>query len=375
MLTESIQADYIFTGNPFFIRESEDAEGFGSMNVYVGVGRHRRKVMSARFTSPLSVNLAAIVDGLAPETNAGEVGLEFRTLSWNIEKDDGGSYSGRKYIFDGAVGKNVFRQYSALGGDIFTDRFLSASGNFFWLPLQPGRIVEIKETELEPLIFFAGEGDELIITPIPEGPVEYVVNIPTAGVHELDMSEVRNFMVEHGNILPSAFNVERNGCQACIIVVTPADESAERYYLRFRNAFGVFERIELAGEMKLEPAEYEADDYKTYDSLTDDFITARQRVSRGIVLTVQTGLKTNLETRRLLEALMSPDVYLLGLADDPVRVLPSAESITLAAKPAGKQGIALKLTVAEDDVTFMPDIPARFDVNRIFTEQFTQQFK
>ena len=176
------------------------------------------------------------------------------------------------------------------------------------------------------------------------------------------------------------FDVIVDDTRACRIAIQQAPPQLERYRLKFRNSFGAFEIVEITGAAQIAPAfDGESDDtgqYKRYQADNDDFALERQRMAMTKVIKVTTGYKTNDELRFILDALASEEVYLLDLVDEPVKVIPSADEITVNHKPNGPQAFDLTLMPVEDDIclTTYINTNAMPVPGGVFSQEFSEQF-
>ena len=236
----------------------------------------------------------------------------------------------------------------------------------------------MKETELYPLYF-------LISQQIKQIDVVETVTGKTLtfdrlgmGVSALDIDALRRRFMNDHRVIPNIFDVYMAGVFSCRVVVERSDISKERYRLKFRNSLGIFEIIELTGELSVSPEYEEAEEaiFKRLDSVTGDFYTERERVERRQAITVETGVKRPDEVRFIMDMIASEEVYLLDLTALPVKVIPSAEEFTYRPRPDAPEKFSIKLTIADAETNIMQDIIDGSEGRkpRVFSKQFSKQF-
>ena len=110
----------------------------------------------------------------------------------------------------------------------------------------------------------------------------------------LDIDALRKQFFDEYGVLSNSFDIYKGDPSqySCSIVIERSDPAQERYRLKFRNSLGVFEIIELAGELTITPDYAAADEarFSRYDAETDDFTADRERITRPQSLTIETGL-------------------------------------------------------------------------------------
>lgn len=377
--------DYAFSRNPIIVSnddwEQNDAAE-GSFTVKYG----NRQIFSGRFVPPLRVNVSDIVDAAAsflpyPPSSASPVVTIENHAAFEERKvlaefkfgDNSGSVS--RYVIPGGVSRQNFRFLTGQETDVFESRFFT-KGNFFLSTRSSGWIIRIKESELFPLYFINPDQSEFSIEAVGSGK-SYGFENPER-VAALDIANLRKWFFDNHNVLPSVFDVWRDRAFSCRIVVEKSDAAKERYRLRFRNSFGVFEVIEITGEMR-SASSFEDDEsalFDRYDQATDDFVTERRRVKRGQSLTVSTAIKRTPELSFFADMLASEEVYLLDLFDSPAKVIPKVEDFNFAFRSLDPKPFTLSLDLCEAEEMIMRDIStdSQYERGRVFTSQFKNQF-
>lgn len=277
----------------------------------------------------------------------------------------------------GGISKQNFRRMGP-GRDIFTERFCAEGTNFFLTTRTAGWRIFIKETEIYPLYFINDSWDDQFHFVEKTTGLSWYVGDLGRGIYALDVEALRRHFFEEHGVLANSFDVYRYEKFACRIVIEQADPSRERYRLKFRNSLGVFEIIEITGEMSITPQWEDAEEaiFKRYDEATADYISCRDRIERKQKITVQTGVKRPDETRFLMDMLASDEVYLLDLTGLPVHVIPSAEEFVYMPRPESPQSFAITLELADTETNILQEIIDGSEARkpRVFSKQFSKQF-
>ena len=342
-------------------------------------------------TAPAAINLAEFIDAIIPPiADPGEddvlvmYGLQDGGVT--IEVDDGSQepYTWQFAAHQGGVSKQNYRKLSQANTDIFAARFLNPACNFFLTTRTHDWRLNIKETELYPLVFFYPSQGTLAVQDIVSG---NTVSLPASyngldyhgKLCALNLKAIRQYFLEEYNCITGVLDVLVDGTPSARIAIQEAKPQLERYGLKFRNSYGVFEVVELTGAAQLAPMlEVNEDNgqFKRYQTDLDDFELERPRTAMTNIVKLSTGYKTNDELRFLLGALASEEVYLLGLEGDPVKVIPAADEIAIDHRPNGPQTFNITLTPVNSDISITGDIHDSVIPQRghLFSEQFTETF-
>ncbi len=384
-----IASGHVFTRNPLMLNMS--MRGKCVFSIY-GQGYTREQpAYQGEFAAPDTINLAEFIEAIIPPIDdPGEqdamITYGLHDGSITIEADDGSQepLSWQVIAHQGGVSKQNYRKFCQAGTDIFAARFLNPACNFFFTTRTHDWRINIKETELYPLVFFYPLQGTLALCDIISG---NTVSLPA--IHgetdyhgqlcALNLKAVRqHFLNEYGSIT-GAFDVLVDDKPAARIAIQEARPQHERYRLKFRNSFGAFEIIELTGEAQWAPDFDDQQDEgfnKRYMPDIDDFSSWRQRLSVTTVIKVSTGYKTNNELHFLLDAIASDECYLLDIDGDPIKVIPSAEELNYPHRPNSPQAFDIELRPADSDTCIIDNISASAMPARggLFSEQFTEQF-
>lgn len=390
MKFQGIKSGYAFSRNPIIIRDSYPSDAFDKNGGSFSVMLDGTNIYEGRFFPPMEIDLSEILDAYAyyfrepPENNENpiieiedNVDLDCRKCYITAEYDSYES-EGEFTVIPGGVSKQNYKRLLATGQDAFTARFLNFKNNFFLTTRTAGWRVILKETELYPLYFFVSQQEEQVTAIETITRTELTFDRLYPGVYALDINALRRRFMSESRVIPNVFDIYMAGVFSCRIVVERSDISKDRYRLKFRNSLGVFEIIELTGDLSITPDYSEAEDatFKRYDSITGDFYTDRERVERKQSITVETGVKRPDEVRFLMDMIGSDEVYLLDLTPFPLKVIPSAEEFTYKPRPDAPEKFTLKLEISDSEINIMQEIIDGSEGRkpRVFSKQFSKQF-
>lgn len=394
-MDSNVKKGIAFSKNPILLRSSLTVDDYNPITgipftVYAS-GMNQRYV--GRYNQPFSVNISEIVDAYA--YTIGEPIMSYH-INGVREVEDPGTISERKIYVDitednldewecliiaGGVSRQNYRRYARMKTDAFEARFLNNANNFFMTTRTAGWRIVMKETELYPLYFISLERF-LYMTVVERTTGKTLIQDGNfdSGIFALDIDALRKQFFDEYGVLSNSFDIYKGDPSqySCSIVIERSDPARERYRLKFRNSLGVFEIIELAGELAITPDYAAADEarFSRYDAETDDFTADRERITRPQSLTIETGVMRADTVRFLMDMIGSEEVYLLDLSELPVKVIPSIEELKYKPRPETPQKFTVKLQMAEDETNIMQDIIDGTEGRkpRVFSKQFSKQF-
>lgn len=390
MKLQGITSGYAFSRNPIIIRDTYPSDAFDKNGGTFSVMLDGTNIYEGRFFPPMEIDLSEILDAYVsffpepPENNenpiieiedSGELGCRQCYVTTDYD-----SYESEANftVIPGGVSKQNYKRLLAVGQDAFTARFLNFKNNFFMTTRTAGWRIVLKETELFPLYFFVRQQDEQVEVVETVTRTSLLFDRLYPGVYALDIDALRRRFVSESLVIPNVFDIYMAGVFSCRIVVERSDISKERYRLKFRNSLGVFEIIELTGELSISPDYSEAEEasFKRYDSITGSLYTDRERVERKQAVTVETGVKRPDEVRFLMDMIGSEEVYLLDLTPFPLKVIPSVEEFTYKPRPDAPEKFTLKLEISDTETNIMQEIIDGSEGRkpRVFSKQFSKQF-
>lgn len=394
-MDSNVKKGIAFSKNPILLRSSLTVDDYNPITgipftVYAS-GMNQRYV--GRYNQPFSVNISEIVDAYA--YTIGEPIMSYH-INGVREVEDNSTISERKIYVDitednldewecliiaGGVSRQNYRRYARMKTDAFEARFLNNANNFFMTTRTAGWRIVMKETELYPLYFISLE-KFLYMTVVERTTGKTLIQDGNfdSGIFALDIDALRKQFFDEYGVLSNSFDIYKGDPSqySCSIVIERSDPARERYRLKFRNSLGVFEIIELAGELAITPDYAAADEarFSRYDAETDDFTADRERITRPQSLTIETGVMRADTVRFLMDMIGSEEVYLLDLSELPVKVIPSIEELKYKPRPETPQKFTVKLQMAEDETNIMQDIIDGTEGRkpRVFSKQFSKQF-
>lgn len=398
MDAQGVYSGFAFSRNPVILSEAwkdtydpvDEIEG-GSVVISIGDS----VIYRGRFSPPLSMDVSEILaanipylpelsgSGSSPVVELdGGIPFDMRRVLVTAE------FGGVSHRFDftalqGGIPSRLYRRLVEAGTDIFKERFLNKSVNPFLSMRSAGSLLVIKESEIYPLYFFiTGGTQEVRLVSLSGG---HVLKLSlSVGAYALDLDALRRYFLANGNTLSNAFEFYRGDIPVCRIVVALADDAKDRCRIKFRNSFGVYEIIDLTGSVSvsMDQEGNDSSEFLTVDSITRGLCAARDRRSLPQSINVESGAKSPDEIRLIADMLCSEDVWLLDVADFPVKVIPSVNSLEFMMPQRAPESfnICLKLCDKGDVVgslsDYLPDGSAidSPEYDRIFTDQFTDHF-
>lgn len=383
-----ITAGHAFTRNPLLL--SMPGTGQCVFSIYGQGYTSANPAYTGEVTAPAVINLAEFLEAIiSPIDDPGEhdsmISYGLQDGSVTIAVDDGSQDPPSWTIcaHQGGVSKQNYRKLSQAGTDIFAARFLNPRCNFFLTTRTHDWRLNIKETELYPLVFFYPLQGTLSLKDIISG---NTVSLPAVSnqvdyhgkICCINIKAIRQYFLDEYDCITNAFDVFVDDGPAARIVIQEARPQRERYRLKFRNSFGAFEIIELTGNAQINPTVEEDDEnsYQQYQTDIDDFETARQRQALRQSIKITTGYKTNSELRFILDAIASDETYLLDMANDPVKVIVKAEEISYYQKTDSPQAFNIELTPVDAETCITGDIDSEVMPVRggLFSPEFTEIF-
>lgn len=394
-MDSNVKKGIAFSKNPILLRSNLTVDDYNPITgipftVYAD-GMNQR--YTGRYNQPFSVNISEIVDAYAYPI--GEPIMSYHKNGVREVEDPGTMYKRKIYvditednldeweclIIAGGVSRQNYRRYARMKTDAFEARFLNNANNFFMTTRTAGWRIVMKETELYPLYFISLE-KSLYMTVVERTTDKILIQEGNldSGIFALDIDALRKQFFDEYGVLSNSFDIYKGDPSqySCSIVIERSDPARERYRLKFRNSLGVFEIIELAGELTITPDYTAADEarFSRYDAETDDFTADRERITRPQSLTIETGVMRADTVRFLMDMIGSEEVYLLDLSDFPVKVIPSIEELKYKPRPETPQKFTVKLQMAEDETNIMQDIIDGTEGSkpRVFSKHFSKHF-
>lgn len=253
-------------------------------------------------------------------------------------------------VFGGGISKLLMRKLKAADTDIFTWKLKNNETNF-WLSTRSNNTeIFIPENELLPLCFYAKDinfdirynGD--IVFVYQNNEIEKLVKV--------DFNELRkNFLVSHNKWI-NEFRVMSNDGWACTIVITEVADTTP-YYLKFRNSWGVWEKIALYAEAEYTPELSTPEEVQQYDADIAALTTVNRRKTITNRYRFNTGFRSPYDRLFVLDALHASHTLLVAHGVE------YAASFTLTGEVLqATEGSPINLSIAaklsDSDIYFSP---------------------
>lgn len=392
-----LQSDFAFSRNPMMLRDDMPAlkgsEVDGSLVLSLG----GRKIYEGRVSMPMYVDIAGIVDPCLSffteprfRYEDGEGSYLKLVEDWQFIEDhrridailsygSGDDYEAYCYALKGGISKQNFNRIISLGEDIFSTKLLNPACNFFMTTRTQTWCISIPETEMSPLYFMLGENESLLISGLV-GKEELMMDNPIPGIYALSVENLRKWYYDNFGQLVNAYDVYKvvqgNRAFACRIVITQADAVKEHYGLKFRNSFGIMERIDISGSMVNEYSYPDKDDEMYVSCDVDDFKNMRRRMHRSHHMVISTEICGTERSAYFMDMVSSEEVYLERDNGLLIRVIPAVEDIKIAAHQETPIPVELGLDMVEMECMIMPEVEngEEFMRGRIHSKQFNNPF-
>lgn len=386
LITSFYPTDNAFTRNPIIVNIT--AQTLATYKVYAdGV-----LLFTGNGVGSFSVNISEILETAFQETvvpTGSNMILLYTQASnkvaatFEISTSPSDTETVNFIAWKGGINKADYRELEKAGTDVFREKMMNYSGNFFFTTRTFGWSINIKETELEPLAFIMplppGENTGRMIIRETATGEQVTVNGPSGALEALNIVAVRKHFFDQYGVLSNLFDIMdpmHPQRVACRIAIEEAPAAAERCAVKFLNSFGIYERIDLVGSTTVNTAQDQENTgiYQRYDTVTDSFVKNRTRTEIGKIYKVKTGPKRTDEMNFILDMLASDSVYLV-LPDQEIKVIPYFEQTTRAYVQTEPESMDIAFKPVEDDSNMSPR-RTKYGTTRprIFTSVFNEQF-
>lgn len=386
---------FVFTGNPIILESgdySTDPVKGGKFTVIL----EGKLIYEGRFFAPLNIDISEIVDAASeflPEPTGKSiipwehievvdpyaVGTK-RKLSVYVDYNGDDNETYEMLALPGGIPSQQYRTYATGGKDVFDSRLYGQDCNLFFTSRTNGWRIEIKETELYPLYFLTSTHSMRMKVRDSLSGHEVGYEVP-GGICTLDPAALRMEMLTRTRKLGSVFDIYLDHGEgavfACQLVIKHCDPAKERYRLKFRNSFGVFEIMEITGQL-IENREYsdsEESSYRKLDTVTRRFSNLRSRIEATRSFSITTPFEGGRE-EFVADLLGSEEIYLLDAFDVPARVNVTTEGFSRQKRQETPESISFKIELTDPDHYFGEIIAGIYDGRkpRIHTRQYTKTF-
>ena len=264
------------------------------------------------------------------------------------------TYNGN--VFNGGIGKKLFRYLKERDTDIFDYKFLNPNNQFFLTTRTAGRHIVVKENELCPLYFIALDKSYVFVT---EYGNKFFFTPPVIGeMYALNIRILRQLSHTTFGNLPSYIEVLVNDCSIFDVTIQEPAPSPTHYIIEFLNSFAAFERLEVTGKVDSEPEFAEDNVFMSYDRIIDDYTEQNNRLSMREIIHAAFGYKSPDEFLFMRDMLQSNKRYLIDPDGNRQEVRVSAENFSHAMFPTKPGSISLKIRMVDNDSNYSPAIDA-----------------
>lgn len=267
-------------------------------------------------------------------------------------------------VYAGGIKTNLLRKLALNGKNIFDHKLNNYKKNFFMTTRTVNNYINMPLTEIDflyyihsydrnapthpPVMFDIKDFNNNIITSSPINVINYStiaynisMYINTPGIYSISVCE-------DGTVL--------NFVEVLIIEVIEPIKSHERYILRFKNSYGMYERIEITGNAVSEQDIEEQENYLKHDAVTDSFIEQKTRSTATDIIKAECGYRTQDRLMFIRDMLQSDDVLLLNNENDWIKVFVTAENNIIPLRVTKPGSMAFTIRMAESDKFYSPDI-------------------
>ena len=272
----------------------------------------------------------------------------------------------------GGISKAAIKLLARNNYNIFTYKIMNTFGQFLFTTRTFARTIPIKDTELSDFIFLH-PGTSITFT----NEKDYEIQAGTMALFtpcSLNLEAIYNRFTILTDAVPTQINVYVDTVKAFSFDIKPGTQSEYQNTIRFRNSFGVFEKIEITGKPYQKP-EFAED--KKYQALTEHgfFEEHRARVEHVDVMEVETGYKTRAEHSFIMDMIKSDEIYFVDKDGIENRCLVSASNVKFEERLTTPSSVSLKIRMVDSEEF----VASGLDLNellegRIFTDNYDEQF-
>jgi len=249
-------------------------------------------------------------------------------------------------------------------GGAISWKLKNSETNFFLSTRTDDYTLYIPETELEPLFYYAKgmkfyikAGDEIILS------VDHSADAEES-LQSIDFSALRQQIVATKNKFINSFTITTASGSSCSVLITSAEKVAD-FYLKFKNSFGVYERLAIHGMVSYTPALSDPEKLKEFDPVIDDMIDRQQRKQISHIYIAELGYRTQHERLFMLDLLRNDSVVLVANGIE-MGCNVSADNLVLASTDSQPRTLQLKIELQDIDPFYSP-IPGDEDYNILST--------
>ncbi len=217
-------------------------------------------------------------------------------------------YSDYITIFGGGISKLLMRKLKAANTNIFSWKLKNNESNFLLTTRTNNAEIFIPENELMPLGYYARglnftiENDALVLMGHEDSVNEELELIDFS---ELQLNHLSNY-----EKWVNEFRIKSNDGWACTVIITEATQ-ATPYYLKFRNSWGMWEKIALYAEADYTPELNSSEKAQRYDSDIAALATVNCRKTITHKYRFNTGFRSPADKLFVLDAIHASHTVLI----------------------------------------------------------------
>jgi len=236
--------------------------------------------------------------------------------------------------------------------DIFSWKLKNSETNFFLSTRTNDYTLYVPENELEPLYYYAKglkfdiKADDEIIASI-----DHTADADES-LQSIDFSALRQQMVVAKNKFINSFTITTASGLSCSVLITSAEQATD-FYLKFKNSYGVYERLAIHGVISYTPALNDSEKFKEFDPVIDDMIDRQQRKQISHIYTAELGYRTQNERLFTLDLLRNDSVVFAANGIE-MGCNVSADNLVLASTEAQPRTMQIKIELQDIDPFYSP---------------------
>jgi hypothetical protein len=254
----------------------------------------------------------------------------------------------------GGIPLYQFRKLANNSTTAFDDRFFNKTTNFILSTRGRDKELFVRETELAPIVFFPcftsleiRSGIISLATYTGEGTA-----ITKAVALNLDALRKSHFSAEKH--IFNRFDFFTDGNYVFSINILESKEY-RGYGILFRNSLGVFEKVELIGEITYSPEQPADVDYLGYDLTTDSLSNLRERAFVVEKMTVEIGYQLP-ERRIWMKDLLNSDECYLCVGADRYECKISEDVNPIQRTFPTAEGLLLNIQLIDSELLYAPEM-------------------
>lgn len=256
-------------------------------------------------------------------------------------------------VYNGGVSYTIFDILDKQNSCFMRYRLQNHTRQFVFTTRTNSRNISMRETEIMPLVFihpgvnvaFVTDRGRMLIPPLEAANKLVAINV----------DYIRKLTYNTYKEIPCYFSVLVNDSYIFDVSITKAMNTSNRRVLSFKNSLGMFEKIEITGDIKQEDEFEEATEFSYFSGGGKHAKLYTDRKSVSDIRKADLGFKSKEELFFLRDLLCSDEVY-INDSGGSRRVLISADEISYNTAFETPQSISISIKMAEKDSLFTTDL-------------------